>query len=432
MAPKLLVPAALACLSALGTALPVSGQDHCACDSVLLDGVLSLRVERGDSDARRSVAQRVATMSYDEFQKGTAGGGGFSIAGFGLNASMSKTEFESRQSELIDEFNLSDSKVSSRELVERYGDPLVLAAWSACKEACTTQPGVRWWVKNYAPDSVDLVIAFVSPDPLNRPTWPIVDSVITGGTVSIGSPPAGKVFPPGQSLTPMETAIPIQRAAPNQPVRITIRLDGLNDVTVFIPKYIEPASVSAPESSAGPAPVPALDCSPPRAEGYTSLSYGDLPAWIREAAQDVAPAGLDEEGALFAGRFRAEGNGPAFYEGYALWYRRGPDQGDPRAWVVAVTVDAPFDARGIRVLYPVLSEEADDRAAMWVPSLRRVRHFDVDTDGLPSGSGCVLPLLQEFFASTTDSVSFSNAFVGTTQEGAAGVPADEAWLLGRE
>ncbi len=229
---------AIVLLVGFASSQTASGQGACGCDAVLLDGVYSLRVERGDSDAQKSMAQHFATMSHAEFKASSGGGGGLAIAGFGLDFGMSKTQFEKRQQELVQKFKSDSSKVTSDHLVKKYGDPAVLGAWSECKKNCS-QNGVRWWTETYDENHIGLAIFLESPNPL-KPTWPIRGSEISGGTVTIRNPPPGMVFPENTILQPNKTAIRIARDDPNQPVVVTIQFDGLEDVYAVIPRFIAP------------------------------------------------------------------------------------------------------------------------------------------------------------------------------------------------
>src|SRR5215471_6811316 len=144
---KFLIPLALYGFLSLWLANTMAQNvDPCGCNAVLLDGIFTFRAENGDEQARRDVLHEVAISSYDEMQQQFSASGGTAFAGFGFNAGMSQSEFEKKVEELKRIDHESGGHKSSRDLLEKYGDKDVLAAWTSCKGNCQ-QAGINSWVE---------------------------------------------------------------------------------------------------------------------------------------------------------------------------------------------------------------------------------------------------------------------------------------------
>jgi hypothetical protein len=218
--------------------------DACGCNAALMNGIFSYRAERGDSEARAETARYIARMSYEEFQKAVSSGGGFSFAGFGLDANTSQSQFERRRNELREEYKDYKFSKSTRELLERYGDKNVLDAWSRCKESCNSG-GLRSWVRLDDANNMALYLKWVPFGDMPQPV--VTNSSIAGAVVRDDNVPKGKLLNSGETISTKQTIIPLYREDKNTPVTLNIKVTGAGtDVYEYVPPFITPKPIPRP------------------------------------------------------------------------------------------------------------------------------------------------------------------------------------------
>src|SRR6266404_63637 len=210
-----------------------TNSDQCSCNAVLMQGVYNYRAERGDRDARAEVERYIARTDYEEFKKSMSAGGGGSYAGFGLSASTSREEYQRTQRQMQEKYRNYSMEVSSRQLLERYGDKNVLDTWAHCKATCETR-GLHSWVEENDAKNMILHIKW-NPYPETNPI--VQNSTIIGAKLIGDSITPGTLFPKNYVIPVGESRLSIHRDNMNEPVVINVEIRGM-DIAEYVPQFI--------------------------------------------------------------------------------------------------------------------------------------------------------------------------------------------------
>jgi hypothetical protein len=203
------------------------GESACEdCDAVLRAGIFSSRADRGDQSAYVDSFNYVANASYQEMKDAFSAGGGATFAGFGLNANTTSGELSIKQTQMRADSRYNSATKSSHELLEQYGDPTIIAAWSKCKSDCNSSTAINSWVEPL--DENNFVLKFKC----NQGVRTSIQSATFDNARVIGPPLSGKIEPQ------TTYAIDLRRENPTLPIIIDIRLQGQSNISEFVPKVI--------------------------------------------------------------------------------------------------------------------------------------------------------------------------------------------------
>jgi len=217
--------------------------DPCGCNAVLVDGVFSYRMSRGDNAAEKDIETIIKNSTYDDYQKTLQAGGGASYAGYGFNANMSRGEYEAHRTEKFGYSREHEGSKSSQELLERYGDHEVLISSFNCKKQCNVR-GIVSWVDFLDKDNFVLNINWT---PFIGPTSPnprIRMSSLSNARADFAS--EGQLARDGYEIFNGQNKFTIHREDSKQAVVMTAIIPGMDVV-----EYVSPFTPVLPPPKGG-------------------------------------------------------------------------------------------------------------------------------------------------------------------------------------
>lgn len=271
--------------------------DACGCGAVLMHGVFAYRAERGDTSATSLVERFLARTSWSELQRKMKAGGGLSLSGFGLSASTTQSQYEAHQASLRQKYVDWSQELTSREIVERYGDQYVLGAWATCKESCQVS-GVSSWISAHDDHNLVLGVRW-TPYPGSATSVPLsADSSVVGARID--GVAAGRVTNSEAPLPVGDTHFRLVRDDPSQPVLVHLRIVGM-DRTEYVPPVVPvlapPIAEAHPTSisSSPPAIIKRLRITTLTGSRKSAASDAKVYLLIAGSEHELAHAGNDRE-----------------------------------------------------------------------------------------------------------------------------------------
>jgi len=217
--------------------IPAIGQnvDNCHCDQILLNGVVRYRSEESSSNVLSIAKTYVVQTDYEKFIEEQKSGVGANYGFIGLSVNMSKTEYMEKQKQFVSENSSYSTKIETKSLIDKYGDPLVIKAWTDCRLNCET--GIlKHGFLIHDETAIEFFIVYKHGDG----KLPNINSFVIYGGHMLGRTD-NKIVDDNSELLGGSSRYPIKRDSSNSPIQIIFKSAG-KDFIEYIPKYIEPCN----------------------------------------------------------------------------------------------------------------------------------------------------------------------------------------------
>jgi hypothetical protein len=236
----------------LGTGVAVGQQnDPYDCSAALVNAIYENRVQRGDHSATGDLAGYLCGLSFADFKKLVSKSGRVDFEIYSLNADTTEAAFNQLKIELQKRLHLTDTAVSSQQLLEKHADLGVWEKWSECRASCD-RAGVNCWIKNAGYGSFVLYIDYIAEP--GAPARMVTLRLVNGESLLQD--------PMQWELAPGITTRSIHRIDDNSVAEVKVETVGGNQTFPIQSDLPVPAATPTPIVTPTPVPTPTPKATP--------------------------------------------------------------------------------------------------------------------------------------------------------------------------